>query len=62
VAALEAGSIVAAGALLSLVAFHIVGLSHFVQFHSGVALAFALVWGLGLAPRAPGLASETRPS
>ncbi|MGC4113634.1 MAG: O-antigen ligase family protein [Myxococcales bacterium] len=53
----RAGSIVAAGALLSLVAFHFVGLSHFIQFHSGVALAFALVWGLGLAPNAPGLAA-----
>ncbi|HEY3445921.1 MAG TPA: O-antigen ligase family protein [Myxococcales bacterium] len=53
----KAGSIVAAGGLLSLLAFHFVGLSHYIQFHSGVALAFALVWGLGLAPNAPGMAA-----
>lgn len=58
----RAGSIVAAGALLSLVAFHVVGLSHYIQFHSGVALAFALVFGLGLAPGAPGLPGATKPS
>lgn len=51
----RAGSIVGAGALLSLVGFHLVGLSHFTQFHTGVALTFALLWGLGLASDAPGL-------
>lgn len=49
----RAGSVVAAGALLSLLGFHVIGLGHYVPFHSGVQLTFALVWGLGLAPNAP---------
>ncbi|MBI5543758.1 MAG: O-antigen ligase family protein [Deltaproteobacteria bacterium] len=50
-------SIAAAGALLSLIAFHLLGLVHYTQFHTGVALTFALLWGLGLA--SPGVAATT---
>ncbi len=51
---LRRGSVLAGGGLASLVGFHVIGLAHFPQFHSGVALTFALVWGLALAPGAPG--------
>jgi O-antigen ligase len=51
---LRRGSILAGGGLVSLVGFHVIGLAHFPQYHSGVALTFALLWGLALAPGAPG--------
>ncbi len=44
----RSGSVVATGALLSLVGFHVLSLVHFLPFHSSVHLSFALVWGLGL--------------
>jgi O-antigen ligase len=47
------GSWAAAGAFLSFVAFQLVGVVHHVPTHSSVALAFAFVWGLGLADRRP---------
>jgi O-antigen ligase len=46
----RAGSVMAAGALLSWVGFQVLGLVHYPQFHTGVMLSFALAWGLGLAP------------
>lgn len=51
---LRRGSVLAGGGLASLVGFHVIGLAHFPQYHSGVALTFALVWGLALAPGGPG--------
>jgi O-antigen ligase len=44
----RAGAWPAAGALLSWVGFHAVGLAHYLPFHSSVHLTFALVWGVGL--------------
>lgn len=44
------GSVSAMGALISLAGFHILGMVHYLPYHSGVMLTFALVWGLGLAP------------
>ncbi len=35
--------------LFSLVGFHLLGLVHYVPYHSGVHLSFCLVWGLSLA-------------
>lgn len=52
----RAGSLVAAGALLSLLSFHVLGGVHYLPYHTGVMLAFSMVWGLGLAPDAPGMA------
>jgi O-antigen ligase len=46
------GSWIAAGALLSFAGFHLLGLVHYLQHHTGVYLSFALAWGLGLAPAA----------
>ncbi|NBD10875.1 O-antigen ligase family protein [Corallococcus silvisoli] len=47
----RAGSIPATGALLSFVGFHVLGLVHYLPFHSSVHLSFMLVWGLGLCER-----------
>lgn len=44
------GSWVASGALLSWTGFQLLGLVHYLPYHSGVHLTFALVWGLGLSP------------
>lgn len=56
------GAWLSGGALLSLLAFHVLGLVHYLPFHSSVALTFAFVWGLGLAAplpvKAPTSASE----
>ena len=46
----RAGSWIAAGALLSFAAFHLLSQVHYLPHHTGVYLTFALVWGLGLAP------------
>jgi O-antigen ligase len=46
----RAGSIVATGALLSFVGFHILSLVHYLPFHTSVHLSFVFVWGLGLCP------------
>jgi len=48
------GSLPASGALLSLLGFHVLGLVHYIAFHTGVMLSFGLFWGLGLAPHGPG--------
>jgi O-antigen ligase len=37
--------------LFSQAGFHLLGLVHYVPYHSGVHLSFCLVWGLSLAPR-----------
>jgi O-antigen ligase len=47
---LREGSWIAAGALLSFAAFHLLSLVHYLPHHTGVYLSFALAWGLGLAP------------
>jgi O-antigen ligase len=44
----RAGSLVATGALLSFVGFHVLSLVHYLPFHPSVHLSFAFVWGLGL--------------
>jgi len=58
----RAGSLVAAGALLSLLSFHVLGGVHYLPYHTGVMLAFSFAWGLGLAPDAPGLPPAAKPS
>ncbi|MBE4751928.1 O-antigen ligase domain-containing protein [Corallococcus sp. ZKHCc1 1396] len=42
------GSLIATGALLSFVGFHVLALVHYLPFHPSVHLSFMLVWGLGL--------------
>lgn len=55
------GSDLAGGALLSFAGFHVLGLVHYLPFHSGVALSFYFVWGLGLvAPVREALSSARR--
>ncbi len=44
----RAGSLMATGALLSFVGFHILSLVHYLPFHTSVHLSFAFIWGLGL--------------
>ncbi len=44
----RAGSLVATGALLSFMGFHILSVVHYLPFHSSVHLSFAFIWGLGL--------------
>jgi hypothetical protein len=47
------GSWMAAGAILSWVGFQLLGLVHYLPYHTGVYLSFGLVWGLGLGSPAP---------
>jgi O-antigen ligase len=42
------GNTVALGAALSWVGYQTLGIAHYLPFHPSVALAFALVWGVGL--------------
>jgi O-antigen ligase len=46
----RAGSPWALGGLLSWLGFQALGLVHYLPYHTGVHLSFALVWGLALAP------------
>jgi len=46
----RAGSAWAAGALLSWLGFVVLGQVHYLPYHTGVHLTFALIWGLALAP------------
>ncbi len=43
------GAWLASGALLSLGGYHVLGLVHYLPFHSSVSLGFQFVWGAGLA-------------
>lgn len=45
--------LLAAGAMLAFVGYHLLSLTHYLPFHPGTALGFALIWGLGLAPAPP---------
>jgi O-antigen ligase len=44
----RAGNAIALGAALSWIGYQILGVAHHLPFHPSVALAFALVWGVGL--------------
>jgi O-antigen ligase len=43
------GAWLASGALLSLVGYHVLGLVHYLPFHTSVSLSFQFAWGMGLA-------------
>ena len=43
------GAWLASGALLSLAGYHVLGLVHYLPFHTSVSLSFQFAWGLGLA-------------
>ncbi len=47
----------ATAALLALIGFHCLGVVHYLPFHTGVFLAFTLIWSLGLSPWPPARAS-----
>ncbi|WP_224245163.1 O-antigen ligase family protein [Hyalangium gracile] len=51
----RAGSLLATGALLSFVGFHILSLVHYLPFHPSVHLSFSFIWGLGLCRGSEGL-------
>src|SRR5262249_44766577 len=42
------GNTLALGAALSWIGYQTLGIAHYLPFHPSVALAFALVWGVGL--------------
>lgn len=52
------GAWLAGGALLSFLGFHLLGLVHYLPFHSSVALSFAFIWGLGLGAHLPNARAE----
>ncbi|HEX8697442.1 MAG TPA: O-antigen ligase family protein [Myxococcaceae bacterium] len=54
----RAGSLIATGALLSFVGFHILSLVHYLPFHTSVHLSFMFIWGLGLCPFRTGAAAN----
>lgn len=43
----------ATAAILAFIGFHCLGAVHYLPFHTGVFLAFTLIWGLGLAREQP---------
>lgn len=47
----RAGDPWAVGGLLAWLGFQVLGVVHYLPYHSGVHLTFALVWGLALAPK-----------
>ncbi len=53
----RAGNPAATAALLAWIGFHAAGVVHYLPYHTGVHLAFCLVWALGLAPKQPCLRS-----
>ena len=56
------GHLAATAALLAFVGFHCLGVVHYLPFHTGVFLAFTLIWSLGLSPHSPARASSPTPA
>lgn len=56
------GDRLGAAGLLSQAGFHLLGLVHYLPYHSGVHLTFCLVWGLCLGPPMAPAGASRRPS
>ena len=55
----RSGSPAAAAALLAWLGFHVAGIVHYLPYHTGVHLAFCLIWALGLSPSRPSFQRES---